>query len=96
MRCITLYIAIFLLVEEIIISKSAVSVRIDQEKIKCLDDLAAVNMRDRSFLINEAIDLYLDINNWQIERIKSSVKQAGNMNFASNAEVSKAIKKWQK
>jgi RHH-type transcriptional regulator, rel operon repressor / antitoxin RelB len=81
---------------DLIMSKSAISVRINEDKIKSLDDLAKINMRDRSFLINEAIDLYLNINNWQIERIKSSIDQADSLEFASQSQVLKAIKKWQK
>lgn len=77
-------------------SKNAVSIRIDEEKIKNLDDLAAINMRDRSFLINEAIDIYLDINSWQIDRIKSALNQADSKDFASKSQVSRAINKWQK
>jgi len=76
--------------------KNAVSIRIDEEKIEVLNELAKANKRDRSFVINEAIDLYLDMNEWQIERIKAGVKQADQGKFAKAPELSKAIKRWQK
>ena len=50
-------------------AKHGVSLRIDDEKIKQLDRLAEVSKRDRTFIINEAIEAYLDTNKWQIERI---------------------------
>ena len=77
-------------------AKNAVSIRIDEEKIEELDELAGASKRDRSFLINEAIDLYLDVNGWQIERIKKALNQAQKGKFSSASKVSKAIKKWQK
>lgn len=76
--------------------KSAVSIRIDEEKIEELNGLARANKRDRSFIINEAIDLYLDMNKWQIERIKTAVKQADQGKFSTASELSETIKRWQK
>lgn len=75
-------------------AKSAVSVRIEDSEIDKLDRLANLNKRDRSFLINEAIKLYLDINDWQLQRIKSGLKQANNQEFASSSQVNKAMSKW--
>ncbi len=75
-------------------AKGAVSVRIDEDKINELDQLAELNKRDRSFLINEAIDLYLDVNKWHIERIKAGLKQAKAGEFSSQTQVDKAMAKW--
>ncbi len=77
-------------------AKSAVSIRIDEEKIEALDELAGASKRDRSFLINEAIDLYLDVNGWQVQRIKAALNQAKKGKFSSSSKLSKAINKWQK
>ena len=74
--------------------KSTVSLRIDDEKIEELNQLAEATKRDRSFVINEAIELYLDVNKWQVDRIKTALKQADSGQFASSDEVKKAIIKW--
>lgn len=76
--------------------KNAVSIRIEEEKVEELNELAKVSKRDRSFIINEAIDLYLEMNKWQIERIKAAVKEADQGKFATASELSKAMKRWQK
>ena len=76
--------------------KNAVSVRIDVDKIEALHKLAKTSKRARSFVINEAIDLYLELNQWQIQHVKKALKQADAGQFATSLEVSKAFKKWGK
>ena len=44
--------------------KDAVTVRLDEQKRAELDCLASIMARDRSFLINEAIDSYLAVHRW--------------------------------
>lgn len=39
-----------------------VSFRIDSEKVEALDKIAANMQRDRTFLLNEAVDAYLEWN----------------------------------
>lgn len=39
-----------------------VSFRIDSDKVEALDKIAANMRRDRSFLLNEAVDAYLEWN----------------------------------
>ena len=75
-------------------AKHGVSLRIDDNKIDALDLLAKIQKRDRTFVINEAIETYLEINQWQIDHIKASLAQADRGEFAKDSEVSKAIKKW--
>jgi predicted transcriptional regulator len=41
-----------------------------------VDELAAVLDRDRSAVINEAIDAYLDLHQWQVERIQRALAEA--------------------
>lgn len=41
-----------------------ISFRIDSSKVEALDKIAANMQRDRSFLLNEAVDAYLD---WEAE-----------------------------
>jgi len=75
-------------------AKHGISLRIDDEKIKQLDRLAEASKRDRTFIINEAIEAYLDANKWQMDHIKASLAQADRGEFAPSADVEKALKKW--
>ena len=59
-----------------------------------LDFLASQQQRDRSFIINEAIDYYLSLQEWQLAHIKMGVEQAKKGKFASDEEVSAAFAKW--
>jgi predicted transcriptional regulator len=53
-------------------SKESIGFRIESEQRVALDQLAQVMRRDRTALINEAIDAYLDLHHWQVEVIKRS------------------------
>jgi predicted transcriptional regulator len=57
-------------------NKKTVSFRLEPEKVAALDRLAKAQTRDRTFLLNEAVDAYLNVQRWQIEHIKEGVRQA--------------------
>jgi predicted transcriptional regulator len=52
--------------------------------------------RDRSYVLNEAIRCYLEIQNWQVEHIKSALTLADAGEFASDEEVQAAFARWKK
>jgi predicted transcriptional regulator len=56
--------------------RETLAFRIDPEKREALDDLAEALDRDRSYLINEAIEHYLDLNRWQVDLIKTRLAEA--------------------
>ncbi len=45
--------------------------------------------RDRSYIIHEAVDAYLETQRWQIEHIKQGVKEADEGKFVNPAEMKK-------
>jgi predicted transcriptional regulator len=57
-------------------NKQLISFQIDSDKMDALDALAKVLDRDRAYLLNEAVAAYLDLQQWQLERIQASIKQA--------------------
>jgi predicted transcriptional regulator len=57
-------------------SKETVSFRIEVAKRTALDEVAEVLARDRSAVINEAIDAYLELHHWQVEHIKRGLAEA--------------------
>ncbi len=57
-------------------SKESIGFRIESEKRVALDELSQAMQCDRSTLINEAIDAYLELHYWQIELINKRLVSA--------------------
>lgn len=76
--------------------KTTITFRLDADKREALDAIAEVADRDRSYVLNEAIDAYLDAHQWQIERIKKGLRQAETGQFASAKEVARAFARWRR
>lgn len=74
----------------------SVSFRIEAHKKSRIDELAALRDRDRSDIINEALDSYLDLMDWQLEHIKEGVHQADAGKFSSEEEVAATFALWKK
>jgi predicted transcriptional regulator len=68
-------------------SKENITFRLDSDKRKALDAIAAGMDRDRSYILNEAIVAYLEMHQWQIDEIRQGVAEAEAGDFASEAEV---------
>jgi len=68
-------------------TKETVTFRIDADKRATLDRLAETRDRDRSYLLNEAVDAYLDVHAWQIAHVEEGLRQAEAGEFADDAEV---------
>ena len=76
--------------------RTTITVRLDSEKREALDAIAEVADRDRSYILNEAIDAYLDTHRWQVEHIRKGLRQARAGRFASEKEVRKALARWRR
>ncbi len=74
--------------------KQTVSFRIEPDKLNALDSLADVLDRDRTYLLNEAVTAYLEVQQWQIEQIKASLKQADAGKLVSHQKVKNLAKRW--
>lgn len=71
--------------------RETISFRLDSEKREALDAVASASDRDRSYILNEAIDAYLDVQQWQIEHIRKGLRQANAGQFATEAEMKAAL-----
>jgi predicted transcriptional regulator len=69
--------------------KQTVTFRLDSDKVKALDALASAVDRDRTYLLKEAVEAYLDVQQWQIEHIKAAVRQADSGKFRAHEQVRK-------
>ncbi len=72
----------------------AFSVRADSKKVKQLDKLANQQDRSRNYLVNQAIDQYLELHAWQDERVKAGIKAADEGRFTSDSEMERIFNKY--
>jgi predicted transcriptional regulator len=56
--------------------KQTITFRSDRKKIKALDRLARSLDRDRSYLLNEAVDHYLSVHEYHLEQIGKGLQEA--------------------
>ena len=68
-------------------SKENITFRLENEKRVILDAIAAGLDRDRTYVLNEAVDLYLEVYQWQIAQIKAGLAEADAGDFATEEEV---------
>lgn len=75
-------------------SLTTVSFRIEETKKAELDVLASALNRDRTFMINEAIDALLEVQKWHIREIKEGIAEADAGQFADEQDVQAVFSKW--
>jgi RHH-type transcriptional regulator, rel operon repressor / antitoxin RelB len=70
------------------------TVRVEPSIKKRLERLAKSTGRSRSFLAAEALDAYLDVNEWQVEGIKKAIASLDHGGGVPNADVKKWVESW--
>ena len=73
---------------------AAFTIRLDDQMLAKLDALAADTDRSRSWLAAKAIEDYLELNAWQIARIKDGIAEADRGEFASDEDVEAVFTKY--
>jgi RHH-type rel operon transcriptional repressor/antitoxin RelB len=71
----------------VVMSRETISFRLESEKKEALDAVASKLDRDRSYIINEAIEAYLEIHRWQLDHIREGLRQADAAEFATEAQM---------
>jgi len=56
--------------------KQTLTFRANRTKVKALDRLAQALDRDRSYLLNEAVDQYLSVHEYHLRQIREGLAQA--------------------
>jgi predicted transcriptional regulator len=51
--------------------------------------------RDRTYLLNEAVTAYLDVQRWHIEQIKTGIRQAAHGKLVDHGALKKMARRWQ-
>jgi predicted transcriptional regulator len=77
------------------LKSSNLTVRVKPDTRLRLDRLAQITKRSKSYVIEEALEQYLEVNEWQIKGIMDAVAEAesSNAEFVDHAEVLKARRK---
>jgi RHH-type transcriptional regulator, rel operon repressor / antitoxin RelB len=73
---------------------STFTVRVDTSQIKRLEALAESTGRNRSYLAAEAINAYLDVNEWQVAGIKKAIASMDANGGVDHAEVKAWVANW--
>lgn len=73
---------------------AAFTIRLDDEMLAKLDALAADTDRSRSWIAAKAIQDYVELNAWQIRRIREGLAEADRGDFANDAEVEAVFAKY--
>ena len=76
------------------VSSTTVSIRIDPASKKRLEKLAKSTGRSRSFLAAEAINEYLDLNEWQVAGIQRAVASLDRGEGVPHERVKEWVKSW--
>ena len=75
-------------------SSSTLSIRVDSAQKKRLEALAKSTGRSRSYLAADAIDAYLDVNEWQVTGVKNAIKSIDANGGVAHADVKSWVKSW--
>jgi RHH-type rel operon transcriptional repressor/antitoxin RelB len=73
-----------------------VSFRTDPTKVEKLDEFVRSSKRDRTQLINEALDHYIFLQELNLRKIDEGLRAAEAGDFATDEEVEAEFAKWRK
>lgn len=72
---------------------AVLTLRLPEETKAKLDKLAQATHRSKSFLAEEAIARYLDLEAWQISEIEQAIQEADRGDFANPSDMADLLKK---
>ncbi len=72
----------------------SITFKTEQQKRETLDQIALDMDRDLSYILNEAINNYLELYHGQQRQIEKGIEAAKAGNFATDNEIQAAIAKW--
>ncbi|NER33978.1 MAG: CopG family transcriptional regulator [Oscillatoria sp. SIO1A7] len=75
-------------------TQETITFNLDTDKKKVLDRIASSMERERTDILNDAIDAYLEIYQWQLDHIQEGLRQADAGEFATEEEVAAAFARW--
>jgi predicted transcriptional regulator len=91
-----LYYAIIHCMMDCIMEKQTVSFRLASDKVSALDELADSLDRDRTYLLGEAVQAYLDTQTWQLQQIRAGVADADAGRVIDHRKVKAMATRWKR
>jgi len=76
--------------------KQTVSFRLASDKVSALDELAASRDRDRTYLLDEAVQAYLDTQQWHLEQIRTGIADADAGRVIDHRKVKAMAARWRR
>lgn len=76
--------------------KQTVSFRLDSSKVAALDALADSLDRDRTYLLSEAVQGYLDLQQWQLDEIRAGLADADAGRVVAHSKIRAMAAKWRR
>ena len=68
-------------------AREIMTVRVEPRTRKALDGIAASLDRDRTYVVNQALEGYIDIHQWHLDHIRQGLREANARKFVPPAEV---------
>lgn len=72
----------------------AISFRLARDKLRRLEDLATATDRPRSWHIEQALDAYLEVQAWQLQRIEAGLAALDDGQTVPHDEVRDWLSSW--
>jgi predicted transcriptional regulator len=76
--------------------KQTISFRLESEKVAALDALAGALDRDRTYLLSEAVQGYLDTQQWHLEQIRAGIAEADAGHVVEHRKVKAMAARWRR
>ena len=73
---------------------TTLSFRVGADKARRLDELATATARPRSWLLEQALDAYLEVQGWQVGHIEQGLRELARGEGVPHAEVAALLKFW--
>jgi predicted transcriptional regulator len=77
-------------------AREIMTVRVEPHTRKALDGIALALDRDRTYVVNQALEAYIDVHRWQIDHIQRGLREAKARKFAPDVEVNRVIARLRK
>ena len=76
--------------------KQTVTFRLESDKVAALDALADSLDRDRTYLLSEAVEAYLETQRWHLEQIQAGITEADEGAVVPHAKVKSIAATWRR
>ena len=72
----------------------ATTIRMSDSTLGRIDGIARSLSRPRSWVINQAVERFLDYEEWFVDQVNSGIKEAEQGEIVSRDEIVEKFKKW--